>query len=165
MTDDLTSRAKAALETNFTTLDSIEDLYTLVRDLIAEVERLRAERDALIAAAYEDAASLVDCGCDNRTAVLAAKSNADRWRACSRSPCAALDARDILEQAPQSARDALAARDRAKIAEGMRRAADISIDDIEFSLNEYTRGIRDGLLIKTKAILAAADKLEQGEGE
>lgn len=50
----------------------------------------RARREAL-----EDAAREVDCGCSCSADVLAAKTKADRWRACGEACCGALMARDI----------------------------------------------------------------------
>ena len=46
-------------------------------------------------AVREDIARELDCACDCRDAVLAATTKTDRWRACGRDPCSALDARDI----------------------------------------------------------------------
>lgn len=62
-----------------------------------------AEHAAAIAAAFDDgaramreaAARDVGCGCDNRDAVVSARSNAERSRLCGRAPCAALLAMDI----------------------------------------------------------------------
>ena len=63
----------------------------------------RAEVAAAVAAAFDDgaramreaAARDVGCGCDNRDAVVSARSNAERSRLCGRAPCAALSAMDI----------------------------------------------------------------------
>jgi hypothetical protein len=46
-------------------------------------------------AALEEAAREIDCGCECRDVVLAAKTKADRARACGRDPCSALDAAAI----------------------------------------------------------------------
>jgi hypothetical protein len=63
------------------------------------VETLRADARAALAiiepAVREDIARELDCGCECRDAVLAATTKTDRWRACGRDPCSALDARDI----------------------------------------------------------------------
>ena len=60
---------------------------------------LIAARDRVVAtisnAAFEDAARMVDCACECRDAVLAAKTKVERWNACGRDPCGALDAADI----------------------------------------------------------------------
>ncbi len=65
----------------------------------AEHDRIVAEKDAEIAAArdkaLDDAARMVDCACECRDAVLAAKTKVERWNACGRDPCGALDAADI----------------------------------------------------------------------
>ncbi len=57
---------------------------------------LAAEHERLLAAArdkaLEDAARMVDCACECRDAVLAAKTKVERWNACGRDPCGALDA-------------------------------------------------------------------------
>ncbi len=50
-------------------------------------------------ATLREAAAEVDCGCSARDAVLAAKTKADRWRACGEANCGALMARDILSLA------------------------------------------------------------------
>ena len=67
--------------------------------LAAEHDRIVAEKDAEIAAArdkaLDDAARMVDCACECRDAVLAAKTKVERWNACGRDPCGALDAADI----------------------------------------------------------------------
>lgn len=67
--------------------------------LAAEHDRMMAEKDAEIAAArnkaLEDAARMVDCACECREAVLAANTRVDRWNACGRDPCGALDAAAI----------------------------------------------------------------------
>lgn len=67
--------------------------------LAAEHDRLMAEKDAEIAAArdkaLEDAARMVDCACECREAVLTANTRVERWTACGRDPCGALDAADI----------------------------------------------------------------------
>ena len=59
----------------------------------------QVEHDRLMAAArnnaLEDAARMVDCSCECRDAVLAAKTKVERWNACGRDPCGALDAADI----------------------------------------------------------------------
>jgi len=59
----------------------------------------RAEHDRLMAEArnraLEDAARMVDCGCECREAVLSAATKTERWRACGRDPCGALDAAAI----------------------------------------------------------------------
>lgn len=48
------------------------------------------------AEAMREAAALnIDCGCQERAAVLAAKPGAERWRACGRDPCGALEAAAI----------------------------------------------------------------------
>lgn len=60
---------------------------------------LIAARDRVVAtirnAAFEDAARMVDCACECRDAVLAAKTKVERWNACGRDPCGALDAAAI----------------------------------------------------------------------
>jgi len=43
----------------------------------------------------EMAAKEADCGCLNRDAVLSAETKSDRWRACPRDPCGAVDAAAI----------------------------------------------------------------------
>lgn len=67
--------------------------------LATEHDRIVAEKDAEIAAArdkaLDDAARMVDCACECRDAVLAAKTKVERWNACGRDPCGALDAADI----------------------------------------------------------------------
>ena len=67
--------------------------------LAAEHDRIVAEKDAEIAAArdkaLEDAARMVDCACECREAVLTANTRVERWTACGRDPCGALDAADI----------------------------------------------------------------------
>lgn len=81
--------------------------------LAAEHDRIMAEKDAEIAAArdkaLDDAARMVDCACECRDAVLAAKTKVDRWNACGRDPCGALDAADI--RAMKGATNDHAARD------------------------------------------------------
>jgi hypothetical protein len=62
-----------------------------------------AEYIAAVAAAFDNgaramrevAARDVGCGCDNRDAVVSARSNAERSRLCGRAPCAALLAMDV----------------------------------------------------------------------
>ena len=60
---------------------------------------LLAARDRVVAtisnAAFEDAARMVDCACECREAVLTANTRVERWTACGRDPCGALDAADI----------------------------------------------------------------------
>ena len=67
--------------------------------LRAEHDRLIAEKDAELAAArdkaLEDAARMVDCACECREAVLTANTRVERWTACGRDPCGALDAAAI----------------------------------------------------------------------
>ena len=54
----------------------------------------------------EDAARMVDCGCDGRATVLAElhSNSAARWHACGRDPCGALDAAAIRDLAKESPR-------------------------------------------------------------
>lgn len=65
----------------------------------AKHDRLIAEKDAELAAArdkaLEDAARMVDCACECREAVLTANTRVERWTACGRDPCGALDAAAI----------------------------------------------------------------------
>jgi len=70
-------------------------------------ESAKDEAQAMVAAALEEAAREIDCGCEHRDAVLAA-TGADRWKYCG-DPCAALDAREVRALIP----DAGAALDRA----------------------------------------------------
>jgi len=60
---------------------------------------LIAARDRVVAtisnAAFEDAARMVDCACECREAVLTANTRVERWTACGRDPCGALDAAAI----------------------------------------------------------------------
>lgn len=71
----------------------------IVAEKDAEIARLREALGAELAAtrdnALEDAARMVDCACECRDAVLAAKTKVDRWTACGRDPCGALDAAAI----------------------------------------------------------------------
>lgn len=60
--------------------------------LAAEHERLLSEARNK---ALEDAARMVDCACECRDAALAAKTKVERWNACGRDPCGALDAAAI----------------------------------------------------------------------
>ena len=66
-----------------------------------------SEAQAMVAAALEEAAREIDCGCAHRSEVLAA-TGAERWKFCG-DPCAALDAREVRALIP----DAGAALDRA----------------------------------------------------
>ncbi|KAB2858660.1 MAG: hypothetical protein F9K41_00095 [Sphingopyxis terrae] len=79
--------------------NTYHDERTVAYILAAEHDRIVAEKDAEIAAArdkaLDDAARMVDCACECRDAVLAAKTKVDRWNACGRDPCGALDAADI----------------------------------------------------------------------
>ena len=77
-------------------------------DAIEALQARVAKKDAEIAAArdkaLDDAARMVDCACECRDAVLAAKTKVDRWNACGRDPCGALDAADIraLKESPDT---------------------------------------------------------------
>ena len=77
-------------------------------DAIEALQARVAKKDAEIAAArdkaLDDAARMVDCACECRDAVLAAKTKVDRWNACGRDPCGALDAADIraLKESPDA---------------------------------------------------------------
>ena len=59
------------------------------------IETLRARLETARNDALDDAARMVDCACECRDAALAAKTKVDRWNACGRDPCGALDADDI----------------------------------------------------------------------
>lgn len=56
---------------------------------------LAAVAPIIAAAERERCAREVDCGCLNRDAVLTAETKADRWRACPRDPCGAVEAAAI----------------------------------------------------------------------
>lgn len=79
--------------------NTYHDERTVEYILAAEHDRIVAEKDAEIAAArdkaLEDAARMVDCACECREAVLTANTRVERWTACGRDPCGALDAADI----------------------------------------------------------------------
>jgi hypothetical protein len=57
-----------------------------------------SEAQAMVAAALEEAAHEIDCGCAHRSEVLAA-TGVDRWKFCG-DPCAALDARAVRALIP-----------------------------------------------------------------
>lgn len=64
----------------------------------AEHDRAEALQAQLAEArdkALEDAARMVDCACECREAVLTANTRVERWTACGRDPCGALDAAAI----------------------------------------------------------------------
>lgn len=64
------------------TTSDLRKALAAVAPLIAAAERERCARE-------------VDCGCINRDAVLSAETKADRWRACPRDPCGAVEAAAI----------------------------------------------------------------------
>lgn len=64
------------------TTSDLRKALAAVAPLIAAAERERCARE-------------VDCGCLNRDAVLSAETKADRWRACPRDPCGAVEAAAI----------------------------------------------------------------------
>lgn len=59
------------------------------------IEALQAQLAAARDKALEDAARMVDCACECREAVLTANTRVERWTACGRDPCGALDAAAI----------------------------------------------------------------------
>ena len=59
------------------------------------IEALQAQLAEARDKALEDAARMVDCACECREAVLTANTRVERWTACGRDPCGALDAADI----------------------------------------------------------------------
>ena len=59
------------------------------------IKALQAQLAAARDKALEDAARMVDCACECREAVLTANTRVERWNACGRDPCGALDAAAI----------------------------------------------------------------------
>ena len=116
----------------------------------------RAEVAAAVAAAFDDgaramreaAARDVGCGCDNRDAVVSARSNAERSRLCGRAPCAALTAMDIrmlplpaMEKEPSVERTGMAVvgpDERRAMDDALRRSVTIT-DDCAAAIAEARR--------------------------